>query len=374
MRFIWRTSLRWTARIFGLALDLIGLAGVPGDWQTWGRWLDALSEGQFRLLLVAVGTMIVVTTLPWKRWLSNEKSPAAAPEQTPSSTRITEYGEGAQTMAQSHGSIQAGRDVYIQVPRSTEQTGSASSEAQELKGLRKAVGRVTERLGDYGPALSSSEDEDIRRDLRHIQNSIGDFAHSAGLRQALRDFRHHASWMLSFRSDQAYGGRRQFQSREEEDKTRRNLRTAHEAVLEASTEELIALGEPTLRVEIDDEASHIMLLHGYSSADKEDQDITLLDAHLGGIVLTNHSAREAHIEKIWLDIRGGVPVDSDNNVTRLRGESGIPGYSKRSYELEAVQVFSGVIPINEASGRVVLKIRAIEYGTITSKLPAKCFS
>lgn len=55
--------LLWILRMLGLALDVVGLAGVPGDLVTWGQSVTDFSEYQFRALLFVIGVLIIGATL-----------------------------------------------------------------------------------------------------------------------------------------------------------------------------------------------------------------------------------------------------------------------------------------------------------------------
>lgn len=108
-----RKNSRWLLHglltLIGVAINAIGLAGLPGDWATWERYLGSLSENQFRLILMVVGTLVVTTVIvSWARWHGRAEKSEPSPEYR---KQTFEKSPRAQAMEASPSSIQVGGDV-----------------------------------------------------------------------------------------------------------------------------------------------------------------------------------------------------------------------------------------------------------------------
>lgn len=179
MANVWRPLLRWITRMIGLALDAIGVAGLPGDWRTWGAWLESLNETYFRVFLVVLGTLIFAATfLPWKRWFSNKEPTAnAPPPRIPRGADIIQTVQrsqrtliGGHSMSGSHGSVQAGRDVVFYSGSSTATDRSQSwrrlmedFEDLQRQGLKVYVKIITNRDGWESWNLAATDQSLVHR-------------------------------------------------------------------------------------------------------------------------------------------------------------------------------------------------------------------
>jgi hypothetical protein len=68
-RSLWQILL-WGLRLIGVAIDIVAFFGFATDWRAANEWLTGLTEPQFRVLLVVVGTGLILLTLPWSRWFA----------------------------------------------------------------------------------------------------------------------------------------------------------------------------------------------------------------------------------------------------------------------------------------------------------------
>jgi hypothetical protein len=86
------TIFRWAARVIGILLDLIGLAGIPDDWKTWTeKWhvLDFIVGDAGRWFLVVIGTVLVL----WSWDIPKKLAAAYRAAKTDPEGRLTEVSE-----------------------------------------------------------------------------------------------------------------------------------------------------------------------------------------------------------------------------------------------------------------------------------------
>lgn len=271
--------------------------------------------------------------------------------------------------------------------------GPQSREADEIRTIRRQAGQISERLGDHGPPLSAGEDHTIRAALTLLRELTGAYAYRPPLRVALRDFVHHAAWMLEFKSEWGYHGLRHFSSAQEAQEARGNLQQATLDVLAACArilerEEPRATELPSseeglgVEVSVDRKLTFIGLLPCYSKpaeADSEESkklepDGTVVSAYFSRISVKNHDAAYTTVDNICLEVKDAEIVDTwSGKRLELEGERRIEARSSQDYRLRIDQLLDRVVPPEEAHKRISLAVKTLGLGTVRCTLDESLF-
>lgn len=320
----------------GGALDLIGLAGVPGDWETWNRWLGGFTEGQFRSTLVIAGTLLIASTLPWRHWLARE---------TPRNRAVLRQqgGVGTQAIQSSPGALQAGRDIIL---------------GEQSIGARERCKRAFSSAGTAAAeARTAITPEGFDRGRGNFLQSINEIARAAG---ELRESEDVLNRVADLRRRSAA---REF-SRPEFDQLLGELRGAIDS---------LPLQENGIEVRIEpDESSFIGLLPAHTESRKHTG--TLLNAALDHIKVINHDRQSTTIDRMWLKIEGlDLVSDYEHNELELKGDIRVPARESRLYELRVTQLFQGRIDVNEGPTRCLVCVKAIGFPVHCKRLDKRLF-